>query len=70
MCIAVAVDEPNLRSGYYGGQIAAPIFKRIADRAANFLNIKPDVQPDKPNDLVASDKLPELSAVAQARAKP
>jgi cell division protein FtsI/penicillin-binding protein 2 len=69
LCIAVAIDEPNLRSGYYGGLIAAPVFKRIADRAANFLNIKPDVQPDRPNDL-ASDKLPENPAVAQARAKP
>ncbi len=40
LCIAVSLDEP--KQGYYGGQIAAPIFKQIAERAANYLNIHPD----------------------------
>ena len=70
LCIAVAIDEPNLRSGYYGGQIAAPVFKRIADRTANFLNIKPDLQPERPNDLMAADKTPEHAALLQVRTKP
>src|SRR5262249_25332245 len=34
LCIAVSMDEPDLRKGYYGGQIAAPIFKQIAEEAA------------------------------------
>jgi cell division protein FtsI/penicillin-binding protein 2 len=42
LCIAVSMDEPDLRKGYYGGQIAAPIFKQIAEQAANYLNIRPD----------------------------
>jgi cell division protein FtsI/penicillin-binding protein 2 len=42
LCIAVSMDEPDLRKGYYGGQIAAPIFKRIAEQAANYLNIRPE----------------------------
>lgn len=66
LCIAVSVDEPVKRTGYYGGQVAAPVFKRIAERAANFLNIKPDIQPG-PNDVMAGDK--ERNGVAQVREK-
>src|SRR5262249_18019650 len=40
ICIAVMMDEP--RQGYYGGPTAAPIFKQIAERAANYLNIRPE----------------------------
>jgi cell division protein FtsI/penicillin-binding protein 2 len=40
ICISVMMDEP--KHGYYGGQIAAPVFKQIAERAANYLNIRPD----------------------------
>src|SRR5205085_9136545 len=40
LCISVMIDEP--KQGYYGGQTAAPIFKQIAERAANYLNIRPD----------------------------
>ncbi len=40
VCVAVMMDEP--KQGYYGGQIAAPVFKLIADRTANYLGIRPD----------------------------
>jgi cell division protein FtsI/penicillin-binding protein 2 len=40
LCISVVLDEP--KHGYYGGQTAAPVFKQIAERAANYLNIRPD----------------------------
>jgi cell division protein FtsI/penicillin-binding protein 2 len=69
LCIAVSIDEPNVRSGYYGAQTAAPVFKRIAERTANFLNIKPDLQPDRPTDVTASDKVPEHAAILQVRGK-
>jgi ABC-type lipoprotein export system ATPase subunit len=36
----VFLDEP--KEGYYGGQVATPVFKQIAERAANYLNIHPD----------------------------
>lgn len=42
LCISVMLDEPDLHKGYYGGQIAAPIFKEVAERAANYLNIRPE----------------------------
>ncbi|MDB6021438.1 MAG: Peptidoglycan glycosyltransferase, partial [Pedosphaera sp.] len=38
--IYVALDTP--RGGHYGGETAAPVFKEIAEKAANYLNIKPD----------------------------
>jgi len=28
------MDEPKVKTGYYGGQVTAPVFKRIAERAA------------------------------------
>ena len=40
LCISVMMDEP--KQGYYGGQIAAPVFKQIAERVANYLNIRPE----------------------------
>jgi len=44
LCISIVLDEP--KRGYYGGQVAAPVFKRIAERAANYLNIRPDLNDD------------------------
>ena len=38
--IYVAMDSP--RGMHYGGQVAAPVFKEIAEQAATYLNIKPD----------------------------
>jgi cell division protein FtsI/penicillin-binding protein 2 len=40
ICISVMMDDP--KQGYYGGQTAAPVFKQIAERAANYLNIRPE----------------------------
>ncbi|HSH96427.1 MAG TPA: penicillin-binding protein 2 [Roseimicrobium sp.] len=40
LCISVVMDEP--KQGYYGGQTAAPFFRNIAERAANYLNIPPE----------------------------
>ncbi len=46
VCIGVFLDEP--KNGYYGGQVAAPVFKQIATRVAQYLNIQPDVLPQQP----------------------
>lgn len=40
LVIAVVVDEPTAGS-YYGGDVAAPAFERIAEYAANALRIEP-----------------------------
>jgi cell division protein FtsI/penicillin-binding protein 2 len=42
LCISVVMDEPKHEGGYYGGEIAAPVFKQIAEAAANYLNIRPE----------------------------
>jgi cell division protein FtsI/penicillin-binding protein 2 len=42
LCISVVMDEPKHEDGYYGGEIAAPVFKQIAEAAANYLNIRPE----------------------------
>jgi cell division protein FtsI/penicillin-binding protein 2 len=45
LCISVTMDEP--KEGHYGGDTAAPAFKEIAERAASYLNLRPEdnVQP-------------------------
>lgn len=40
ICISIVMDEP--KNGHFGGRIAAPVFHDIAERVANYLNIKPD----------------------------
>jgi cell division protein FtsI/penicillin-binding protein 2 len=42
LCISIVLDAPDRRKGYYGGQTAAPLFKSVAEAAANYLNIRPD----------------------------
>ena len=41
LCILVGLDEPTGK--YYGGLTAAPVFKAIAERAASYLGIQPDL---------------------------
>jgi cell division protein FtsI (penicillin-binding protein 3) len=55
ICIYVSLDDP--KGGHYGGKTAAPIFKEIAEKAANYLNIRPD----KGIDGTAPDTLPLVS---------
>ena len=35
ICISIVLDDP--KNGHYGGQIAAPVFRRIAEQAAAYL---------------------------------
>ena len=45
LCIGVFVDEPH--NGHYGGVVAAPTFRVIAEKSANYLGLEPSV-PVKP----------------------
>jgi len=38
--MVVLIDEP--RGLYYGGQVAAPVFKKIAEKTLNYLSVPPD----------------------------
>ena len=42
LCISVVFDDP--KNGHYGGQIAAPVFRAIAEQSASYLKIRPDRQ--------------------------
>jgi cell division protein FtsI/penicillin-binding protein 2 len=57
LCISVVMDEP--KDGHYGGDVAAPVFHAIAERAANYLNLKPDIAPEPA-------ETPSLTAAAGA----
>ena len=58
LCISIILDEP--KEGYYGGQVAGPVFKDVAEQAANYLDIKPDIE----------DKSTTPSVIAQAGDSP
>ena len=61
LCISVMLDEP--KNGHYGGQIAAPIFKDIAEQAASYLKISPD-RPEPGAEVIAAGTANGLSATA------
>ncbi len=44
LVITVVVDSPNLKGIGYGGIVAAPSFKNIAEQAANYLGIQSDAE--------------------------
>jgi cell division protein FtsI (penicillin-binding protein 3) len=45
LVMAVVIDEPT-QNGYYGGQVAAPVFQEVMSNALRILDIAPD---DLPN---------------------
>ena len=40
IAVLVIIDEP--KENYYGGIVAAPVFKKIAQQTLNYLNIPPE----------------------------
>lgn len=56
ICISVVLDEPDKDKGYYGGQTAATVFKRIAEQVASYLKIRPD-RPSSFSDALAAATL-------------
>jgi cell division protein FtsI/penicillin-binding protein 2 len=57
LCISIFLDEP--REGYYGGAVAGPVFRQIAERAASYLNIRPDLGgPGSPDTLAQVERRP------------
>ncbi len=47
LAIIVVIDSPH-GNGYYGGTVAAPIFKRIAQESLRHLGIGPTINPPPP----------------------
>jgi membrane peptidoglycan carboxypeptidase len=53
LTVIVVIDSPHGK-GYYGGVVAAPIFKRVAEASLRHLGIAPTVNPQPPV-LVSAD---------------
>lgn len=47
LSVVVVIDTPRAK-GYYGGVVAAPIFKRIAEASIRYLGIPPTINPPPP----------------------
>lgn len=45
ICISVVMDAPDRKKGYYGADVAVPVFRNIAERAARYLAIPMEKQP-------------------------
>jgi cell division protein FtsI (penicillin-binding protein 3) len=66
LTVLVVIDSPHGK-GYYGGVVAAPVFKRIAEQALLHLGIAPTVNPEPPV-LVARHEAVEGPQPTAARA--
>jgi len=67
VCISITLDDP--RGSHYGGEVAAPLFKQIAEQLANYLNIRPedDVAPTAAEAAPApADTRPITKAIARS----
>jgi cell division protein FtsI/penicillin-binding protein 2 len=68
LCISITMDDP--KEGHYGGLVAAPVFKQVAEAAANYLNIRPEDGDDaspRPDSIAPSlDAQPVKTAVARS----
>jgi cell division protein FtsI/penicillin-binding protein 2 len=66
LCISVTLDEP--KPIHFGGKVAGPIFKQIAERAANYLNIPPK-DPEQPVLAGPDDLVPDNRPIRSASAR-
>ncbi len=55
IAMVVFVDEPGSEN-YYGGQVAAPVFAKVATDTLRLLNVKPDQKTAYKNDLSGQKK--------------
>lgn len=66
IAIVVVVDEPR-GAQYYGGEVAAPVFKRIAEQVLQMKSVPPDVPQYAPHYTATPEKKDEKPA---SRPKP
>jgi cell division protein FtsI/penicillin-binding protein 2 len=66
ICISIVLDDPS--GQYYGGQCAAPVFRNVAERAASYLNLKPDL--GEPMALTAASNPADTNGLRASVPKP
>jgi cell division protein FtsI (penicillin-binding protein 3) len=62
--IIVVIDEPQ--GAYHGGDVAAPVFREIAEQILPELNVTPDVQTKGASELIAETYKPSPQEIQQA----
>src|SRR5262249_39980963 len=66
VAIVVVIDAPHGPNGYFGGTVAAPIFKRIAESAVQYLGIPQSIDPPAPVLVARADPEAQLPAATGA----
>jgi cell division protein FtsI (penicillin-binding protein 3) len=56
--IIVVLDSPHGPHGYYGGNVSAPIYKRIAESTLRYFGLGPTIDPAPPIMVNRQDRLP------------
>lgn len=64
--ILVVIDSPRGNNGHFGGPVAAPIFRRIAEAALRHAGVAPNVNPQPPVLLAGGRSTPQQTAVITA----
>ncbi len=62
LVIAVALDEPMI--GHYGGDLAGPIFRRVADSTLRYLGVTPSVASAKLQSVTRAGDLADTTLAA------
>lgn len=61
--ILVVIDSPRGVNGHFGGPVAAPVFRRIAEAALRYEGVAPTINPAAPV-LVARHEVPDAAGAA------
>lgn len=64
LVVAVVLDEPMI--GRYGGDLAGPVFRRVAEASLRYLGVPPKAATPKIKDVKGSDAEPAIVAVTTA----
>lgn len=60
--LIVVIDSPRGPAGYFGGTVAGPVFKRIADAALRHYGITPNIHPETPVMVARGDsEVPDVA---------
>jgi membrane peptidoglycan carboxypeptidase len=65
LAIVVVIDEP--KGLYYGGEVAAPVFKRIAEQVLRRKSVVPDVPTYDPHYTLPSERTKEKTTSRPSR---